>query len=169
MQKIFLISLLLAPLNSLAQISPEEKVFKEVNPPNFLVHNQLSPEIFKLEYTGGITKGTFKNTDGVELNRFSQNTFTVSDYPLTLISKRQQQLYVGFGYVQNKYVSFDTETPPAIFQEAFQSIYLNVFLNTRIKNRFYWFFYLQGGVNGTHPFDEVGNSFNVITLNKINY
>lgn len=171
MKPIFFVTLFLLAMQftCMSQTTPGEKVFTEVNPPNFLVHNQLSPEILKLEYAGTLVNGTFKNTIGQEVNRFSRNTLTVSGYPLTLVNKRQQQLFVGFGYIRDQYTSVETQTLRPVFQTAFQSIYLDVFFNTRIQNKFYWFLYIQGGVNGDYPFLNLSNSSNGIVLNKINY
>jgi len=147
----------------------EEKPFKELNTPNFLVNNQLSPEIFKVEYAAGLSKGTFEDEDGVKQNKFQQNTFTVMGYPVGIIQRRHQQLYLGFGYSQDRFTSFESETGKSIFEETREAVNLNLFLNTRIKNRLYWFSYLQGGVNGTEAFKDVDNTFNVIALNKVNF
>ena len=152
-----------------AQTHDSEKVFTEVNPPNFLVHNQLSPEIIKLEYAAGLSKGSFKTPDGQVVNRFQQNSFTFTGYPVTLINKRQQQLYLGFGYVQDWNTSFDNGNETTTLEGKREAVYLNIFFNTRIKNRFYWFSYLQGGLNGTEPFQDTDKTFNLIALNKINY
>jgi hypothetical protein len=152
-----------------AQSPDVETNFKEVNPPNFLVHNQLSPEIIKLEYAAGLTKGSFKNKEGQVVNRFHENSFTFSGYPVTLLNKRQQQLYLGFGYVRDWNTAFDNNHETTTLESKREAVYLNIFFNTRIKKRFYWFSYLQGGLNGTDPYKDTDRTFNLIALNKINY
>ena len=161
------LSVLMTYIASQAQPS-SEKTTKEINAPNFLVHQQLTPEFIKVEYVAGLSHGVLKN-GGQELSRFKVNSLTVSGYPLTLISKPQQQLYMGFGYVQDKYTFEDTNDALPILEQTFQSVNLNIFLNTRIKGKYYWFSYVQGGLQGSHPFDEVKKSHSEIWLNKINY
>ena len=100
----------------------EDKPFKELNTPNFLIQNQLSPEIFRIEYSGGIVKGAFENTEGVEQNKFNRSTFAVSGYPVGLIQKKYQQLYLGFGYAQDRFTSFNSDVNRSLFDDTRETI-----------------------------------------------
>lgn len=170
MNKIIVNTLAIVTISAFAQAqTPSGTARTNINSPNFLVHQQLSPELIKIEYAAGLTSGTFENSAGQEVSRFKTNTLTVSGYPATLINKPHQQLYMGFGYVQDNYNSSDTDDGHAFIDQTYQSVNLNIFLNTRIKGNFYWFSYLQAGVQGTHPFDDVRKSHTEIMMNKVNY
>lgn len=169
MKKIALSTLTMVIVCFYAHAQTSDKTRVEVNAPNFLVHQQLSPELIKVEYAAGLSSSVLKNSGGQELSHFKTNTLTVSGYPLTLINKRQQQLYVGFGYVQEKYTSHDTDETLSFLNNTFHSVNINIFLNTRIKGNFYWSSYLQAGVQGSNPLREAGKSHSEIFLNKVNY
>jgi hypothetical protein len=162
------LAMVMVCFHSYAQTTPHKPV-KETNSPNFLVHQQLSPELIKVEYAASLSSGVFKQNDKKEASHVKTNTLTVSGYPITLIDKPEQQLYMGFGYVRDKYATDNADDALSLLDQTFQSVNLNIFLNTRIKGNFYWFSYLQAGVQGSNPFDEMRRSHNELLLNKINY
>jgi len=121
------------------------------NPPNHLVENQLSPDVYKIENSFGIKPGVLTNTD-IEVGEFSHNILSISASPFAPIDKKHQQLFIGFGFVQNKYSNVSNE----LLNDSlgmFQIFQINGFFNTRIAKFFYWFSYLQLGLNGTNPFE----------------
>jgi len=145
-----------------------QQSFKEVNAPNFLVQNQLTPELIKVEYAGGISKGSVKDNAG-EKTSLKQNTLTISGYPVALKSKRYTQFYLGFGYSKEEYISSENSQEQGFLDETYESFNLNFFANTRIKDKFFWFLYLQGGTQGTNPFHDFKHSNNNVLLTKVNY
>lgn len=167
MKKVFTIILTTLFFTGCIGQTQEEQSFKEINAPNFLIQNQLSPELLKIEYTGCISNGSFESNAGNKTS-LKQSTFTISGYPVTLKSKRYTQFYLGFGYTKEKFVSLDGQVSEFI-GESYESINLNFFANTRIRNMLFWFLYVQVGTQGTTPFSDLKNNNNEILLTKINY
>ncbi|MEZ4972965.1 MAG: DUF6268 family outer membrane beta-barrel protein [Cyclobacteriaceae bacterium] len=142
---------------------------KEINSPNFLVHNQLTPELIKIEYAGGVSRGRFENESGEFIDEIGQNTFTFSGYPATLLSKEYTQIYMGFGYSKTEYTSLDNSSELNVVRNPLESFNVNAFVNTKIANQLYWSTYVQIGVQGDNPFDEIENSHNEVFLTKVNF
>lgn len=142
---------------------------KNVNSPNFLVHNQLTPEVLKVEYVAGVSKGDFENTSGEQVGQLSQNSFTVSGYPVTLMSKVNTQMYAGFGYSRTEYTSLSDASNFDVLRTPLESFNINAFVNAKVGNRLYWSTYLQAGVQGNEPFDDVERSHNEVVLTKLNF
>lgn len=142
---------------------------RELNSPNFLVRNQLTPEVLKIEYVGGISHGRFKNLSGEIVDEIGQNTFTVSGYPATLLSKENTQIYMGFGYSRTEYISLDKISGLNVLRSPLESFNVNAFVNTKIANRLYLSTYAQVGVQGDDPFRDVDDSHNELVLTKVNF
>jgi hypothetical protein len=52
-----------------------------------LVNIQLTPEIVKIEYVGGISNGNLKDANGNTTNKFQQGIFYISVFPAAFINK----------------------------------------------------------------------------------
>jgi hypothetical protein len=136
-------------------------------PPNILVENQLTPEIYKIEQSFGLKAGSLRHS-GIEDRSFKHNVLSFSASPFAPISKPHHQLYLGFGFTQDQYSSIDSETLSDTLQNL-NTFQVNAFLNTRIANSFYWSTYVQAGLNGTEPFSSAKESFNLLAASKINW
>ncbi|HVZ96075.1 MAG TPA: DUF6268 family outer membrane beta-barrel protein, partial [Chitinophagaceae bacterium] len=150
-----------------SQISPENKLLTEVN--TTLVNNQLSPELFKAEYAGGYSNGQFKSSDGKMLNSFRQSIFTVSVFPAALIKKSKTQLYMGLGYIDQRFSGFTTDSLTSLFSKNIKSAYLGTALNVKLGNHFFWLSYLQTGFNGTQPMEKINKTFNAVLISKADF
>jgi hypothetical protein len=150
-----------------AQGTADEKSITAVS--TTLVNNQLSPELVKVEYAGGYSNGLLKSGDGKLENKFQQSNFTISAFPVTLINKRQAKLYLGVGYVEQRFSGFTNETYASLFSERIKSVYFGTALSVRFNKRFFWLSYVQPGFNGTEPLENLDKTFNAVIVSKADY
>jgi hypothetical protein len=150
-----------------SQTSTDEKLLTEVT--TTLVNNQLTPELVKMEYDGGISNGNFNAPGGKQVNNFRQSIFTVSIFPGALVDKPQTQLYLGAGYTDQKFSDFTTHTYSSLFSASIKSIYMGTALSQKLGKQFFWQSYLQAGFNGTDPFVRIGKTFNAEIITKADY
>jgi len=167
MRKVFLLSIILTAGYGYAQSTTDLNLLMDVN--TTLIDNQLSPEIGKLEYAGGLTKGLFKAGDGKLLNKFQQNILTASAFPWTLINNRHEQVFLGVGYVDQHFSDFSNQFYDSLFSENIRSIYLGTALSLRITHQLFWLSYVQTGFNGTKPLDHLDKTFNAVFITKGDY
>ncbi len=150
-----------------SQTTTDEKSLAEVT--TTLVNNQLTPELLKFEYDGGISNGILNATDGKQANKFRQSIFTVSLFPGALVNKPQTQLYMGAGYTSQNFSDFATNTYATLFSESIKSFYIGTALSEKLGQQFFWQSYLQTGLNGTDPFENIGKTFNAEIISKADY
>ena len=166
-RNIFIPLMLLISGYSYAQTTTGEKSLNEVT--TTLVNNQLTPELVKVEYDGGFSNGIFNSVDGKLANKFKQSIFTVSVFPAALINKSNTQLYMGAGYTDQKFSNFATDQYSSLFSENIRSFFVGTALSEKFGNQFFWQSYLQTGLNGTNPFQNIDKTFNAEIITKADY
>jgi hypothetical protein len=163
----FLLLMLLVCGYAYSQTTTDEKLLTDVT--STLVNNQLTPELVKLEYDGGISNGILNAADGKPANKFKQSIFTFSAFPAALIKEKNTQLYMGMGYTEQKFSGFTTDTYSSLFSESIKSFYMGAALSEKYGNHFFWLTYVQAGLNGTNPFQNIDKTFNAEIISKADY
>jgi len=137
--------------------------------PNFLVRNQLSPELLKVEFGSGVKSGNFEDLNGATIDQLTKNSYSISGYPLAIVEKEFTQLYAGFGYTNERLSGLNTMYFREVLVDSRHSANVNLFLNSRIKPRFFLSNYIQVGLNSSGSLSNVNNSSNWLALTKINF